>query len=196
MPNLDFWYSIGSPYSYLSVMRLADVADASGVSFTWRPFNVRHVVLAAGVAQRSPEKTSYMWRDIERRSQRYGLTPVLPAPYPLGGLVLANQVAMVGVEEGWVEEYTRVTFRRWFDEGQAAGEEPNLSDSLEEIGKDPEAVLQKAQSARFEKALRDQTEEAMALGVFGAPTFAFGEELFWGDDRLDDAVLWAKGEWG
>lgn len=194
MAKIDFWYSVGSTYSYLTVMRLPEVAKASGIVFRWRPFNVRHVMIEQNNIpfKDKPEKTAYMWRDIQRRAKTYGLTPSIPAPYPLAGLVLANQVAVLGQEEGWVEAYTRATYRRWFDTGQPAGEEPNLSDSLQEIGQDPVRVIETAKSARVVAALALATKEAMELGVFGSPTFAVAGELFWGDDRLEDAVAWAK----
>ncbi len=193
MVSIDFWYSIGSTYSYLTILRLQEVESTFGVRFRWRPFNVRHVMVEQNNVpfKDKPVKSAYMWRDIERRAARYGLSPKLPAPYPLAGLVLANQVAMVGVEEGWVSDYTRATYRRWFEAGEAAGEDPNLSASLSEIGQDPARVLPFAQSDRIAAALQAQTDEAMALGVFGSPTFVVGTEVFWGDDRLEDTILWA-----
>lgn len=194
MAEVDFWYSIGSTYSYLTIMRLADVEKASGAAFRWRPFNVRHVMVAQNNIpfKDKPVKSAYMWRDIERRAQRYGLSPVLPAPYPLPGLPFANQVAILGVGEGWVRDYTRATYRRWFEHGEPAGEEPNVSASLKEIGLDPGRVLAAARSERIGNALARATDEAMALGVFGSPTFVVDREVFWGDDRLEDAVLWAS----
>ena len=194
MATIDFWFSVGSTYSYLTVMRLPDVAKSSGVEFRWRPYDVRHVMVEQNNIpfKDKPVKTAYMWRDIERRAEAYGLTPLIPAPYPLPGLVLANQVAVLGEEEGWVEAYTQATYRRWFEADQPAGEEPNLSDSLEEIGQDPARVLDVAKSDRIEAALASSTEEAMELGVFGSPSFAVGSEIFWGDDRLDDAVDWSR----
>lgn len=198
MAEIDFWYSIGSTYSYLTVMRLPEVAVEEGVTFRWRPFNVRHVMTLQNNIpfKDKPEKTAYMWRDIERRAGRYGLDPEIPAPYPLTNLVLANQVARLGVEEGWVADYTQATYRRWFDEGQPAGEDPNLSDSLTEIGQDPGRVLSLAQSQPIADALQRDTDEAMSLGVFGSPSFLVGAEIFWGDDRLEDAILWSKGAKG
>lgn len=194
MAEIDFWYSIGSTYSYLTVMRLLEVERTHNVKFRWRPFDVRHVMVEQNNIpfKGKPVKAAYMWRDIERRAQRYGLSPKVPAPYPLHGLVLANQVAMVGVNEGWVEAYTRATYKRWFETGEPAGEETNLSSSLEEIGCDPSKVIAAAQSESIANALSAATEEAMALGVFGSPTFVVDGEVFWGDDRLDDAVLWAQ----
>ena len=191
---IDFWFSIGSTYSYLTVMRLPKVKDASGVDFRWRPFNVRHVMIEQNNIpfKDKPVKTAYMWRDIERRAERYGLKPKLPAPYPLPGLVLANLVATLGAEEGWVDDYVRATYWRWFEKGLPAGEDPNLSESLKEIGKDPDQVLQQARTERIEDTLAASTDEAMQLGVFGSPSFVVGREVFWGDDRLEDAVLWAR----
>ena len=106
--------------------------------------------------------------------------------------MLANQVALLGAEEGWAEDYTRATYRRWFEDGQPAGEDPNLSASLAEIGQDPARVLQQARSDRIVAALAAATDTAMQSGIFGSPTFAVKDELFWGDDRLDDAVRWAN----
>lgn len=194
MAQIDFWFSIGSTYSYLTVSRLAAVAESTGTAFRWRPFNVRHVMIEQNNIPfaNKPEKTAYMRRDIERRASGYGLAPKLPAPYPIPGLVLANQVALLGAHERWVSDYVRATYRRWFEAGDPAGEEPNLSQSLTEIGKDPAAVLAAAQSAEIERALAVETHEAMARGVFGSPTFVVDGEVFWGDDRLDDAISWAR----
>ena len=177
------------------MLRLADIQKAQQVQFRWRPFDVRHVMIEQDNIpfNGEPIKTAHMWRDIERRAFWNGLSPKLPAPYPLRGLVLANQVAVLGVEEGWVEDYTRATYKRWFEEGHPAGEDPNLSESLKEIGCDPVSTLATAQSDRIAEALKKETEEAMALGVFGSPTFVVDGEVFWGDDRLDDAIGWAKG---
>lgn len=193
MTTIDFWYSIGSTYSYLTVMRLPEVATSTGLTFRWRPFNVRHVMVEQNNIpfKDKPVKAAYMWRDIERRAARYGLEPSLPAPYPLPGLVLANRVAILGAKEGWVEDYTRATYRRWFEDGDAAGQEPNLSASLAEIGQDPARVLSLAESEEIAQALVAETEMAMHLGVFGSPSFVVDGEVFWGDDRLEDAILWA-----
>jgi 2-hydroxychromene-2-carboxylate isomerase len=191
---IDFWYSIGSTYTYLSVMRLSDVMRSTDVAFRWRPFNVRHIMVEQNNIpfKDKPVKAAYMWRDVERRAHHYGLSPKVPAPYPLPGLVLANQVAVLGAAEGWVESYTCAAYRRWFESGEPAGQEPNISASLREAGQDPDRALKLAQSAPIVEALSEATNEAMALGVFGSPTFVVGSEVFWGDDRLEDAIRWAS----
>lgn len=194
MQTIDFWFSIGSTYTYLTVMRLPDVTERAGLHINWRPFDVRRIMVAQkNIPFRGkPEKEAYMWRDIERRAAALGLKPALPAPYPLENLALANQVALIGESEGWCAAYARETYRRWFHDGEPAGSEPNLSASLRAIGQHPEQVLAQATSAPVVAALVAQTAEAQALGIFGAPSFAVADEVFWGDDRLDDAIAWCR----
>ncbi|MEQ8291042.1 MAG: 2-hydroxychromene-2-carboxylate isomerase [Roseovarius sp.] len=194
MGHIDFWYSIGSTYTYLTLPRIEAAAQQAGVGVRWRPFNVRTVMVEQNNIpfMNKPVKSAYMWRDIGRRAARYGLTPRLPAPYPLAGLELANRVAVLAEEEGWVAEYTRATYRRWFEEGLPAGEEPNLSASIAETGLDPARVIAQAQGEATGTVLEAVTEEAVALGVFGSPSFVTGGEVFWGDDRLEDALGWAR----
>lgn len=194
MKEIDFWFSIGSTYSYLTIMRLTDVAAREGVSFTWRPFNVREMMIAQDNVPfaKKPAKAAYMWRDIERRCGKYGLAAKLPAPYPLDNLALANQVAVVGMEEGWGAAYVVETYKRWFQKGQMAGSEPNLSASLIAVDQDPERVMPIAESQACVAALEAATREAEALGLFGVPSFVVDGELFWGDDRLEDALSWAR----
>jgi 2-hydroxychromene-2-carboxylate isomerase len=105
--------------------------------------------------------------------------------------VLANLVATIGAEEGWIRDYTIATYRRWIEGGDPAGQEPNLSASLSEIGCDPETTLLAAETEEVKRRLRAETEEARKKGIFGSPTFDVEGELFWGDDRLEDAVDWA-----
>ncbi len=192
--TLDFWFSIGSTYTYLSVMRLGDIERTRGVRFTWRPFNVREIMLEQNNRPfvGKPVKTAYMWRDIERRSETYQLPVRVPAPYPIAEMEIVNRIAIAGAEEGWCARYTIATYRRWFQEGLNPAGEPNLSASLTEAGQDPSRVLALAHSDRVGRQLRSATEEAKSLGVFGSPTFVVGKEVFWGDDRLDDAVHWLK----
>ena len=98
----------------------------------------------------------------------------------------------MGRENGWVEAYTKATYRRWFDDGEPAGEEPNISCSLTEIGQDANHILDLATSLAAVSSLEKATSEAKALGVFGSPSFVVNREVFWGDDRLEDALTWAS----
>jgi 2-hydroxychromene-2-carboxylate isomerase len=192
--DIDFWFSVGSTYTYLSVMRLPDVETDTGIRFRWRPFSVRTIMREMDNVPfaTKPVKMDYMWRDVERRAGRYGLPARVPAPYPLKEFELANRVAVLGAQEGWGPAYVRAAYRRWFQEGLEAGSEPNLSASLTEAGQDPVRAVAAARSESIGKALDAATDEARALKIFGAPTFVVRGERFWGDDRLDDAVSWLR----
>lgn len=195
MPDsIDFWFSTGSTYTYLTVSRLEKVAAATGVRFNWRPFSVRAIMREQNNTPfaTKPVKMGYMWRDIERRAGMYGLEAKVPAPYPLKEFDLANRLALLGLEEGWGKPYIVASYRRWFVDGQEPAMEPNLSASLGEVGQDPARVVPLAQSERIGQIYTAATDEARRLGLFGSPTFAVGGELFWGDDRLDDALAWLR----
>jgi 2-hydroxychromene-2-carboxylate isomerase len=191
---MEFWFSIGSTYSYLSVMRVAAVSASTGITFRWRPFNVRAIMREMDNIPfaNKPIKAAYMWRDVERRAAMYGLHPKLPAPYPLKELELANRVAIVAADEGWVDVYARATYRRWFEHGEPAGSEPNLTQSIEECDQGAARVIDLANGPSAIDRLDAATNEARALGIFGSPSFVVDGELFWGDDRLDDAIAWAR----
>ena len=192
--QIDFWFTMGSTYTYLSVSRLADVARSTGITFRWRPFHLliilqemKHVPFAD-----KPNKSAYMWRDIERRAAMHGIPAKLPAPYPAQQSVVANQVATVGMREGWGTDFVRAAYRRWFQLGQETGSEPNVSESLRDIGQDPRRVLASANAEETKFALAAETDATRELGIFGSPTFAVDRELFWGDDRLEDAIGWRR----
>jgi 2-hydroxychromene-2-carboxylate isomerase len=195
MPKpIDFWFYIGSTYTYLSVKRLARVAAGEGVSVTWRPFDVRARIAEVGNTpfRGKPLKMNYMWRDIGRRAQKYGLEPTLPAPYPLGDSVQTNLVAVVAEQEGWCPDYAQAVFTRWFEAGRPANDPDVIRDSITASGQDPERVLAKAAEAETAARYEANTAKAAELGIFGSPNFVVDGELFWGDDRLEDAISWAK----
>ncbi len=192
MKPIDFWYSIGSTYTYLTVMRLAEYAKTRQLKFNWRPFDVRAIMIEQKNIpfRNKPIKTNYMWRDIERRAASYGLPVSVPAPYPLEELSFVNQVALLGHREGWGEEFTTETYRQWFVDGLPGGVEPNVSEALRRAGQQPSRVIEIAGSKELADALVEETETARDLGVFGSPSFVVEGEVFWGDDRLGDAASW------
>ena len=192
--RIDFWFTMGSTYTYLSAMRLPDVARAAGVSFRWRPFHLavllketNHIPFAD-----KPAKSAHMWRDIERRAAMHGIPARLPAPYPLANTERANLVAVVGMREGWGVDYVRAAYRRWFQQGEENGSDANLAASLGEVGQEPARVLALAAGEAARTELAAETDAARAAGLFGAPSFTVGGELFWGDDRLEDALDWLR----
>lgn len=195
MGDITFWYSIGSTYTYLTVMRMRAMAERAGATVEWRPFDVREIMVRQNNIpfRDKPVKAAYMWRDLERRAGRHGLPVRVPAPYPLAELARANRVACLGRHEGWGEAYTVETYRRWFLDGEPPGEAPNLQGSLAALGLDARQVIARADAPGMERALAESTAEAEASGVFGSPSFVVAGELFWGDDRLEDAMDWLAG---
>ena len=195
MKEIDFWFSIGSTYTYLSVTRLAEVSQKTGASFSWKPFSVRKIMREMDNIPFPPNKQTkveYMWRDIERRARDYGFVANVPAPYPLQELDLANRVAVLAMQEGWCEDYVRETYRLWFVDGHESGSDVNLTQTLSEIGQDKLRVLELACSSDVEATYLNHTENAKQAGIFGSPSFIVDGELFWGDDRLEDAINWAS----
>jgi 2-hydroxychromene-2-carboxylate isomerase len=171
-------------------MRLPQVQRSTGISFRWRPFHLltilqqmNHIPFAD-----KPAKCAYMWRDIERRAEMYGIPVRVPAPYPVKQSVVANRVALVGMHEGWGIDFVREAYRRWFQLGQETGSDPNVTESLRKVGQEPIRVMELASSRDYDDLLAAETHTAQQLGIFGSPTFTVEGELFWGDDRLDDAI--------
>lgn len=193
-PTLQFWFEYGSTYSYLSVMRIEDVAGVAGVAVDWRPFLLMPIFKAHGLDQGPfipyPAKHAYMWRDLERRSKKLGIPFSKPSVFPPHSLRSAR-VGLIAANQGWCAEFSRAVFRRHWTEDITIGSDENLHASLLEISKDPVEIIELATSDDNKDALRQQTEAASKLGIFGAPSFVVGDELFWGDDRLEEAVEWA-----
>ena len=193
--KVDFWLSVGSCYSYFPVMRAEDLARKHGVVLRWRPFHVRTIMrdMDNRFLHNKPEKYAYMWHDIARQAALYGIPADVPVPHPIVESELAHRVAILGMQEGWGIDYIHDSFRRWFEYRQEPGSDPNLSDALRELGLDPADIRSRAATCAIGAALDAETAEARDLGIFGAPTFVVnGTELFWGNDRLEHAINWAK----
>lgn len=141
-----------------------------------------------------PEKEKYMWRDFQRRAERLGISVEVPVPYPLENFDRANRVAVLARQEGWCEDYVRAAYHYWMQEGLPAGDESNLAQCMKQVGQSLDRVLELAASEAVERTYRAATGEARTLGIFGSPSFVVDRnELFWGDDRLEDAIdFWRK----
>jgi len=191
---IDFWFSVGSTYTYLSVARIDRIALSEGVTFRWRPFDASVIMKEQKnfPFSNKPVKTAYMWRDIERRAGMYGIPVRVPAPYPSPELELANRIAVLAENEGWCPAYVKAAYHQWFVHGAVVGGEPNILHSLGEIGQDPARVLELARMEAVGDALQKSTIEARQLNIFGSPSFVTRGEVFWGDDRLEDAIYWHR----
>ena len=194
--TLDFWFEFASTYSYPAAMRIAPLAAAHGVSLRWRPFLLGPIFKAQGWDNSPfnlyPAKGRYMWRDLARICEALSLPFVQPSVFPQNTL-LAARVAIVALAQDWGEDFCRAVYACEFGEGRNIGEPENIAAVLRALGQDTDAVMKEAQSDAIKSALRAQTEEAQRLGIFGAPSFVtFDGELFWGNDRLEAALAWAK----
>ena len=194
MKKIEFWYSIGSTYTYLSTQRLTEIANKKKIEFEWCPFSVRSRMIEMEnvpfMAEKKRDKIDYMWRDVQRRANFYGFDAKVPAPYPLKEFDLANKVAIFGKDQGWIKEYTILTYKKWFLDHLEPGSEPNLSSTLREIGLDPDKIINLAQADEIEQKYLKNTEIAKNKGIFGSPSFTVENEVFWGDDRCEDAIKW------
>ena len=196
MNEVNFWFSIGSTYTYLAVNRLQELAIEENIKFNWHPFSVRKIMMDMDNIPFTPPskkiKSDYMWRDIERRAKFYGFAAKVPAPYPLKEFDLANQIAVLGMNEGWGVDYVVKTYQRWFQQGKEPATQPNLTEILQELNLDHQETIQKAKDNKIKDQYFNNTETAYEKGVFGSPSFIFDGEVFWGDDRLEDCIKWIR----
>lgn len=192
---VDFWFEFASTYSYPSMMRIGPLARAAGVALRLRPFLLGPIFKAQGW-DTSPfnlqlAKGRYMWRDLERVCGELGLPFRRPDPFPQMS-VPAARVALVGLAQGWGEDFCRAVYRAEFGEGRRIDDRSVLADLLAGLNVEAAPALEAAHSPEIRARLRAQTEEAQRLGLFGAPSFVAADgELFWGNDRLEQALAWA-----
>jgi 2-hydroxychromene-2-carboxylate isomerase len=195
LASLDFWYEFASTYSYLAAMRCQALAEAAGVDLRWRPFLLGPIFFAQGWKDSPfnlyPVKGRDMLRDMERICQRRGLEFQPPAIFPQNSL-LAARLALA-VPDQLRPDFTRAVYQAEFGQGRVISDEGLLGEILARLGLSAAEMFEKAKSDSLRALLRQQTETAQSLGLFGAPSFVAEDgELFWGDDRLEQALEWAK----
>lgn len=200
-PALDFWFEFSSTYSYPAAMRIGALAAEAGVEVRLRPFLLGPIFQAHGWNTSPfilyPAKGRHMWRDLDRICAELSLPFRRPEHFPQSGL-LAARVALVGLphpsaEAAWTEDFCHAVYRAEFAEGRRIDQLETIRDILSELKVDPEKTLAAAQTDEIKDKLRAQTAEAQRLEIFGAPTFITADgELFWGNDRLESAIAWAK----
>ncbi len=195
-PYLDFWFDFASTYSYPAIMRVGALARREAVSVNFRPFLLGPIFKMQGWST-SPfnlfaAKGRHMWRDLERTCGDLGLKFRRPEPFPQSSL-LAARVALVGLGEGWGGDFCRAVFHAEFAEERQIAEPETMCGILAGLSVDPAAVLEQAQTTAIKDRLRAETAKAQELDIFGAPSFRTADsELFWGNDRLETALAWAK----
>lgn len=195
-PVLDFWFEFASTYSYPAAMRIGPLARNAGVQVRWRPLLLGPIFKAQGWDTSPfslyPAKGRNMWRDLERLCADLGLPFRRPDPFPQSSLAAAR-VALAGLGQAWGEAFCLAVYRAEFGEGRRIDDPATIGRILRGLDVDPGPVLEAAQSDDTKAALRRQIAEAEQLGVFGAPSFTTADgELFWGNDRLERALVWAQ----
>lgn len=193
--TIDFWYEFASTYSYPAAMRVEKVAKTADLAVRYRPFLLGPIFGAQGWKDSPfniyPVKGRYMWRDMERICEAEDIPLKLPpVRFPQNGLKAAR-IAMVGEAQGWIGAFTRAVYTANFAEQRDIADDTTLALILSKLGVNPEATVEAANTQENKDRLKAQTEEAVARGLFGAPSFTVGDELFWGNDRLEQAVAWA-----
>jgi 2-hydroxychromene-2-carboxylate isomerase len=188
LPDVTFYFDLGSPYAYLTAERISEVLPAP---ISWQPLSLGAIFKLADRSSWSlgdPDRRKDGIAEVEDRAALYGLPPVRwPDPWP-SNYLFAMRACTFAFQAGCGEEFARRAFRASFQHGHDLGLPEQVLRVAGEVGLDPRAVEAATQDAEVKLALRAATEAAHALGVFGVPTVAIGDQLFWGDDRLSDAA--------
>ena len=193
--TLEIWFEFASTYSYLTVSRAEPLLRSKNIDFQWMPFLLGPIFRDKGMATSpfvlDPRKGAYMWRDMERRSKRFGLPFAKPPIFPMNGLKAAR-VMTAALNEPWCGAFACAVFAAQFARGEDISADDVLWAAIDGCGADPAHWLARAREDDIKAELRARTEQAQECGIFGAPSFRVGNELFWGDDRLEDAMAWAE----
>lgn len=189
---IEFWFDFASNYSYLSVMRIRQLVPGGVV---WRPFLLGPIFKDAGwnnspfVLQK--DKGAYVWQDMPRQCAKYGLPWRQPSDFPRNSM-LAARVGILSENQPWMSDFCeRVMLANFADDRDIASADC-IASILSALGQDADTILRDAQTDDNKARLRARTEQAKALHIFGAPTFMVGDAMFWGNDRLDDALAHAQ----
>jgi 2-hydroxychromene-2-carboxylate isomerase len=199
MPTVDFWFDPASTYSYLAAMRVDDLAARAGIDVTWRPFLLGPIFKAQGMATSPfnlfPVKGQYMWRDLQRLCDDLAIPFAIPDGEALSGFprnsLLAARAAVVALRQPWGHDFVRSLYQAEFAEWRDIADPEVVGDIVTTVGGDAQTVLAQATQDATKAELRANTDAAAALGVFGAPSFTIGDEIFWGNDRLEQALAYA-----
>jgi 2-hydroxychromene-2-carboxylate isomerase len=199
--SVEFWFEFGSTYSYLSAARIEGAAAAAGVPVLWEPFLLGPIFAEQGWDDSPfnvyPAKGRYMWRDMERLCAKYRIPFTRPSRFPRNGLLAARIACLAkATSEPWLPEFARAVFRANFAENREIGAAAEIRSILDSLGQPGAQLVEQAQEPANKQHLREQTRRAKELGIFGAPSFVVGTELFWGNDRLEDALAWAGSRTG
>lgn len=194
-PVVEFWYEFASTYSYPAAMRISRLAEDAGIEVRWRPFMLGPIFAAKGLNDSpfnvDPVKGRYMWRDIGRICAKEDIPLKLPPFSFVQNSLKAARIALAGETAHWLPEFSRAVYRANFAEQKDISDDAVLVDILARLDVDPATTMAAANTPENKAKLKTQNEEAMRREIFGAPFFFAGNEPFWGNDRLEDALAWA-----
>jgi 2-hydroxychromene-2-carboxylate isomerase len=196
MASLTFWFEFASTYSYPAAHRIEALAAAAGVEVIWRPFQLGPLLHAQQGMTDSPfnvvpVKGTYMWRDMHRVCGELGLPLQAPSRFPRNGFHAARLV-LADKTPGWAAAFTKAVYSANFAGDLEISEPEVLRGLISALGADPDTVLALANSDATKAELKANTTEAAERGLFGSPSFTTPDgELFWGNDRLEQAIAWA-----
>ena len=192
--RIEFWFEFASTYSYPAAMRIESLAAKHKVMIAWRAFLLGPIFREQGWNDSPfnlyPSKGRYMWRDLERICESQKIAFRHPSAFPRNGL-LAARIACRFADAPWLPEFVRSVYQANFGEDRDISDPATIIGCLAASGEDAETIVSEASFPQSKEQLRRQTEEAKQLGIFGAPSFVVDGELFWGNDRLEDALRWA-----
>ena len=197
-PALEFWFDFASPYAYLAAARIEALATPAGVRVLWRPFLLgpifkRRAHNPSPFQDPDPAEARYRARDVERLCALYDLPLVWSSRYPYTSL-LAARVCLLAEDDGWAAPFARAVFHASFAEDRDITAEPVIAAILAALGQPAAELIARASAPATKARLAAQVDTAIARGIFGAPSFVTPDrELFWGNDRLEQAVAWAAG---
>ncbi|MEM7060904.1 MAG: 2-hydroxychromene-2-carboxylate isomerase [Pseudomonadota bacterium] len=196
-PVLDFWFDFASTYSYPAAMLIEKRAKEAGVAVRWRPILLGPIFAAQGWDDSPfniyPAKGNYMWRDLERLCDAADLTFQRPNVFPQRSIDAAK-IALHHLPGASGIDFVRAVFAEQFAKGRNIADRSVLEYIARSTLSRNDRANQEAIYAALngESRLRSETEAAQKIGVFGAPTFSIGSELFWGFDRMEQAIAWAR----
>ncbi|MEZ5938821.1 MAG: 2-hydroxychromene-2-carboxylate isomerase [Hyphomonadaceae bacterium] len=193
---LQFWFEFGSTYSYPAAMRIDKEAAARGVEVEWRPFLLGPLFKAQQGLKDSPfnvypTKGVYMWRDMERICEKHGIAFNRPHRFPQNGLLAARLT--LALPQSQRPAFVKAVYQANFVYDRDISDVQILHAALRRAGLEPYEMLEALHSEELKEKLREETETAADLGLFGAPSFVCPDgEVFWGNDRLEDALDWRR----
>ncbi len=193
--KLEFWFEFGSTYSYPAIMRMSALAIRHQIEFSYKPFLLGPIFKKQGWDTSPflifPLKGKYMWRDLERICEDLDISFKIPSIFPRNGL-LASRIVCSSQNSNWIPDFIRAVFHSNFVEDKDISSIEVLSKILENLGVNAQDMMLKASLPETKEFLRMQTDRACEFGIFGAPTFRVGKEIFWGNDRLEAAIHYYK----